>query len=133
MQIVDRVVDTIGGTSDDGLDLSVRNVPYGNRYTLIIAFMEDDGRKRVENCEYSEQEIDNVRAAMLFPEGTKPKWYRTQAPNDVNAESSGDEEDEGVGNGSQPAYVCSKFYTGVMIELIDLCTFRPGQETRTLD
>ncbi|EJC99672.1 uncharacterized protein FOMMEDRAFT_142655 [Fomitiporia mediterranea MF3/22] len=48
---------------------------YRNQSILILGFVKDDDRRRLDGNEFSELEMDNIRRKIGLPAGTKPRWY----------------------------------------------------------
>ncbi|EJD01835.1 uncharacterized protein FOMMEDRAFT_141087 [Fomitiporia mediterranea MF3/22] len=58
-----------------GVDFMFCPVLYRNRPGRILAFVKDDGRKRLEKNTYSHEDMEKVREIIGLPPGTKPKWF----------------------------------------------------------
>ena len=74
-----------------GIPLRMECLSYRGRLTTVIVFVEDH-LKRLHALDYSDEEIDRVRAALELPEGTKPKWYEYHGnyPEDTEFDSEDD-------------------------------------------
>ncbi|EJD01833.1 uncharacterized protein FOMMEDRAFT_168447 [Fomitiporia mediterranea MF3/22] len=93
-----------------GVDFSCSPVVYRDRPGLIITFVKDDGRKRLEKNTFSHEDMDKVREIIGRPTGTKPKWFDVSG-DDIDGElSSEDEQFPDTGfrpNELKPSWPCN--------------------------
>ncbi|EJD06970.1 uncharacterized protein FOMMEDRAFT_144790 [Fomitiporia mediterranea MF3/22] len=72
-KLVDKFVTSLAYST--GIFFDAHAAIYQGQPALILAFAEDDDRRRLDHIEFSESEIDKIRRGIGLPAGTKPRWY----------------------------------------------------------
>ncbi|EJC99677.1 uncharacterized protein FOMMEDRAFT_148561 [Fomitiporia mediterranea MF3/22] len=76
-----------------GVFFSAHSALYKGQPALILAFANDDDRRRLDRVEFSESQIDKIRRKIGLPAGTKPRWYELDGRGyDSNEEVESDDE-----------------------------------------
>ncbi|EJC99882.1 uncharacterized protein FOMMEDRAFT_31113 [Fomitiporia mediterranea MF3/22] len=81
-------------TLSTGVFFNVHPGSYRGQTAMIVGFVKDDERRRLERNEFSDTAMEKVRRRLGLPEGTKPRWYELSGVEyDPNEELESEDEE----------------------------------------